>query len=106
MDVDEIADAEDMNGTSTKPSSKKNKKKSAEMDVDEIPVEASAKKSKKKKSAEMDVDEAPTEPSIKKSKKKKSKVDSVGNGEEKETAVTNGDGTGKKKKSRKSEQDS
>ncbi|WOH05208.1 hypothetical protein DCAR_0624622 [Daucus carota subsp. sativus] len=77
-----------------------------EMDVDEIPTEPSAKKSKKKKSAEMDVDEAPTEPSVKKSKKSKSKVDSVANGEEKQTAVTNGDGTGKKKKSRKSVQDS
>lgn len=107
MDVDEVAEAEDVNGTPTKPSSKKNKKKkSTEMDVDEIPAEPSAKKSKKKKSVEMDVDEAPTEPSTKKSKKTKSKTESVGNGEEKQAAVTNGDGTGKKKKSRKSGQDS
>ncbi|KAL1812395.1 hypothetical protein ACET3Z_022460 [Daucus carota] len=98
MDVEEIP---------VEPSAKKSKKKkSTEMDVDEIPTEPSAKKSKKKKSAEMDVDEAPTEPSVKKSKKSKSKVDSVANGEEKQTAVTNGDGTGKKKKSRKSVQDS
>ncbi|KAL8097881.1 nucleolar protein 56-like [Apium graveolens] len=107
MDVDEVAEAVDINGTPTKPSSKKNKKnKSKEMDVDEIPAEPSAKKSKKKKSEEMDVDEAPTEPSTKKSKKTKSKTESVGNGEEKQAAVTNGDGTGKKKKSRKSVQDS
>ncbi|XP_063935733.1 nucleolar protein 56 isoform X1 [Daucus carota subsp. sativus] len=98
MDVEELP---------VEPSAKKSKKKkSTEMDVDEIPTEPSAKKSKKKKSAEMDVDEAPTEPSVKKSKKSKSKVDSVANGEEKQTAVTNGDGTGKKKKSRKSVQDS
>ncbi|KAK1357927.1 Nucleolar protein 56 [Heracleum sosnowskyi] len=99
MDVDE-AEEEDVNGTPVKPSAKKSKKKkSSELDVEETPAQPSTKKSKKKKSTEMDVDEAPTEPSLKKSKKK-SKVDSVANGDD---VATNGDGTAKKKKSRKSD---
>lgn len=99
MDVDE-AEEEDVNGTPVKPSAKKSKKKkSSELDVEETPV-PSTKKSKKKKSTEMDVDEAPTEPTLKKSKKTKSKGDSVANGDD---IATNGEGTAKKKKSRKSE---
>ncbi|KAL8123305.1 nucleolar protein 56-like isoform X2 [Apium graveolens] len=98
MEVDE-AD-EDVNGT-PKPSAKKSKKKkSSKSDVEETPAQPSTKKSKKKKSTELDVDDAPTEPSLKKSKKTKSKDDLVANGD---SIATNGEGTAKKKKSRKSD---